>query len=293
MGIKFACPACGRSLNIKSELAGKRGRCPHCQEKIEIPTESLAPSAAITAAPDGSWSKPVKPRTNQETPAATAAAAPVVAVNAATLTAAGTAGAAPAPVAPAGAQTFAAGDPIAEAPDLQWYVLPPGATSQYGPAVGEGFRAWIQEGRVAADAMVWRQDWTEWKRAGTVFPHLDVGRVASGGMSVAGAAIPTAAGAMPTATGAIPTAAPVLPGPMPAGGPASGAFPIDPLGSLAPASASIRAGHRTYRPRSNTGPIIAIVVLLVAMIPLSILVVKVVRDQFAEPPPASSPDNQE
>jgi len=75
----------------------------------------------------------------------------------------------PAPV-PLAAPSFA--DPISEAPHLLWYVAPPGTSNQYGPASAEMFRAWIHEGRVAADSMVWRQDWGAWQRAGDVLPQL-------------------------------------------------------------------------------------------------------------------------
>lgn len=40
MGIRFLCSSCGKKLNIKVELAGKKGRCPKCNEKITIPKES-------------------------------------------------------------------------------------------------------------------------------------------------------------------------------------------------------------------------------------------------------------
>jgi hypothetical protein len=36
MGIKFRCPN-GHKLNVKSFLAGKRGICPHCGAKVQIP----------------------------------------------------------------------------------------------------------------------------------------------------------------------------------------------------------------------------------------------------------------
>jgi Holliday junction DNA helicase RuvB len=64
-------------------------------------------------------------------------------------------------------------DPISEAPELQWYVIPPGAQCQYGPAAGDTLRAWVNEGRVPADSLVWRQDWPGWQRAGSVFPDLE------------------------------------------------------------------------------------------------------------------------
>lgn len=31
------CPYCGKTLSVKPESAGKKGRCPACQEIIEIP----------------------------------------------------------------------------------------------------------------------------------------------------------------------------------------------------------------------------------------------------------------
>src|SRR4051794_32754128 len=59
MGIRFLCPS-GHKLNVKSFLAGKRGICPHCGAKFEIPYESVAtappppknvPQAAIGGSP--------------------------------------------------------------------------------------------------------------------------------------------------------------------------------------------------------------------------------------------------
>src|SRR4051794_24501675 len=61
MGIRFLCPS-GHKLNVKSFLAGKRGICPHCGAKFEIPYESVAtappppknvPQAAIGGSPQG------------------------------------------------------------------------------------------------------------------------------------------------------------------------------------------------------------------------------------------------
>ena len=53
MGIRFLCPS-GHKLNVKSFLAGKRGICPHCGAKFEIPYESVAtapPKPALPRAP--------------------------------------------------------------------------------------------------------------------------------------------------------------------------------------------------------------------------------------------------
>jgi hypothetical protein len=55
MGIRFLCPN-GHKLNVKADLAGKRGSCPECGAKLVIPTASTLPqapppSAAVAAAP--------------------------------------------------------------------------------------------------------------------------------------------------------------------------------------------------------------------------------------------------
>ena len=39
MGIRFYCPN-GHKLNVKAFLAGKRGICPHCDARFDIPHES-------------------------------------------------------------------------------------------------------------------------------------------------------------------------------------------------------------------------------------------------------------
>jgi hypothetical protein len=62
-------------------------------------------------------------------------------------------------------------DPIAEAPEMIWYVRPPSG-GQFGPAAGDLMRSWLTEGRVSADSLVWREGWRDWQEAGTVFPKL-------------------------------------------------------------------------------------------------------------------------
>jgi hypothetical protein len=79
----------------------------------------------------------------------------------------------------------AAADPIAEAPAAQWYVRPT-AGGQYGPARGDVFRKWIGEGRVAADSLLWREGWADWRSAGEVFPSLTTGGSATGATDAAG-----------------------------------------------------------------------------------------------------------
>ena len=69
-------------------------------------------------------------------------------------------------------------DPLAEAPDAVWYVRPPSG-GQYGPAASPVMRSWIQEGRVSADSLVWREGWPDWREAQIVFPQLSGGGAAA------------------------------------------------------------------------------------------------------------------
>jgi hypothetical protein len=142
MGIKFACSQCGHVLNVKAELAGKRGVCPKCQAKVMIPAlEAPVGVAAPVATAVPASSLPAAAQPVRVVPAAPRPAEPVV-------------------------------DPIAENPKALWYVVPSGMSTPYGPAPAEMFREWIVEGRVTPDALVWRQDWTDWRRADEVLPQF-------------------------------------------------------------------------------------------------------------------------
>lgn len=55
-------------------------------------------------------------------------------------------------------------------PNAQWYVRPPSG-GQYGPARNEHFVQWLQENRVTADSLVWRDGWPDWLIAGQVLPQ--------------------------------------------------------------------------------------------------------------------------
>jgi WD40 repeat protein/tRNA A-37 threonylcarbamoyl transferase component Bud32 len=55
--IAFSCPGCGKSLKVKDDLAGKKGKCPHCQQPVAVPA-GLAPQSAPSRS-EG----PAEPRT--------------------------------------------------------------------------------------------------------------------------------------------------------------------------------------------------------------------------------------
>lgn len=158
MGVRFACHACGRRLNVKQQLAGRRGRCPKCGVWFRVPTEDAdtsvpvddAHSTAQSAArpPAGSASDRIDRLTSPRGPVDQGPAR----------------GGQPAAERP--------GDPlrwIDEHPDAQWYVRPPSG-GQYGPASGVQLRQWISEGRVGADSLLWRDGWPQWREATQIMP---------------------------------------------------------------------------------------------------------------------------
>jgi len=210
MGIRFRCEHCGDKLNVKAFLAGKRGICPKCGGKIQIPGDESevaagAQSERLTASVVQAESAAESAQGSTTSATARQASAPTV-----PMSAAGSQGghvarpqpysapsgyghtggqgmqpssghAAGAPVASAAA-TPVARDPIDEAPRAVWYVRP-ASGGQFGPAAGDVMRRWMAEGRVGTDSLVWREGWPDWKQATTVFPHLGGGTGMTGGAS--------------------------------------------------------------------------------------------------------------
>ncbi|MCG8587269.1 MAG: DUF4339 domain-containing protein [Pirellulales bacterium] len=165
MGIRFYCPN-GHKLNVKSYLAGKRGICPDCGAKVLIPepepgSDDAEPNVPQMAAPS--------------TTETAAADVQQTTVPAGALPLAST-GQVPGAETEVVITTDEPGnvhvvDPIDENPEAVWYVrLASG--NQYGPAAGDVFRTWLDEGRVTADCLVWREGWPEWQTASTAFPQL-------------------------------------------------------------------------------------------------------------------------
>lgn len=168
MGIRFFCHACDRKLHVKSFLAGKRGICPHCGERVRIPHEtqldSATPAAPPTSEPDPDDFLPKESLDD-------AGASPVATSTAPVSVATATPKATPVATPVAKSATAPAHDPIADNPDGVWYVRPPSG-GQFGPADGEVMQRWIGEGRVSADSLVWCEGWDDWKKAGPLFPSL-------------------------------------------------------------------------------------------------------------------------
>lgn len=135
MGIRFACNLCEHSLNIKRDLAGKIGVCPHCRGKIRIPlddaprSEPLVVSSTTAVSVEGSATLDTIDSESRQTTS-----------------------------------------PLDE-PGAQWFVRPP-AGGQYGPASGEVLRTWITENRVTGSTLIWRDGWSQWRSARETLPEL-------------------------------------------------------------------------------------------------------------------------
>jgi len=214
MGIKFTCPQCGKWLNVKSNLAGRRGLCPHCRGKVEIPSESAAEDSIPLA--QAATSMPTAPRvgtgqsatgqsstgqsatgqtpTRRNTPSTSVTAFEDLDPNSFLLDR---------PVVELTPSPQTHFDWIADAPDAVWYVRNR-AGGQYGPAVGSIMRTWLQEGRVSRECYVWREGWAHWRQASDVFPHTFEPLVHGSPPAPAAAAAPWHPSARPAPAAAAP-----------------------------------------------------------------------------------------
>ena len=204
MGIRFRCHQCGHELHVKDFQGGKRSRCPECDTRFRIPSESaelsipldnaLTDDSAVRSAASslGSTgtlaSKAASAKSSiaspvSSTPVSSKATAAVA--NEKALAEKLPSGKAAAPsleepttnevAAPSAEQAGAPGAlmqlrAIAEAPSATWYVRPP-AGGQYGPAPANVFCEWLTESRVTRDSLVWRDGWPQWLMASEAFPE--------------------------------------------------------------------------------------------------------------------------
>ena len=183
MGIRFYCPN-GHKLNVKKFQAGRKGICPFCGAKIQIPTESTRPSDHDKDAPPGdpsSLGAPEMPSGDGAEDDSPSGAVSIAISAPAPEAAPAVVPSSPMPIvsAPVGPMSAVASglaapmavDPLTEAGEVVWYVRPPSG-GRFGPAGGEIMRSWLAEGRISADSLVWREGWRDWREAGGVFAEL-------------------------------------------------------------------------------------------------------------------------
>lgn len=181
MGIVSFCPQ-GHRVKVKDHLAGRKGICPTCGARFRIPLASVDPppaagasvaSAALRVAEIVSLDAAVAERLPRALPLARAFE-PAVAPLAAPVADSGRAVTAPAARV---AEEHDAVEPaarlhplIAARVDLAWcHARPGGAASD--PLQAAAMQAWLDSGAAAADALVWRADWGEWRPLAMAFPE--------------------------------------------------------------------------------------------------------------------------
>jgi hypothetical protein len=194
MGIRFACHVCEKKLNVKRDLAGRRGVCPACTTRFRIPSEDAERSFPIDESTVG-----VQTESRAESTVGVQAetqAVPLVADRPA-IPSAAKATDNPATPHMVGSAVKSSGngredvfeDPtdsgvtslLDEDPAATWYVRPPSG-GQYGPASSEILKQWIDEGRVASTALLWRDGWPQWREASETLPEL-AGRFPNGNVA--------------------------------------------------------------------------------------------------------------
>jgi len=179
MGIRFLCPN-GHRLNVKAFQAGRRGICPHCGTGVDIPLQSTRPTSKERSAQGGAWpasqaiasgdAPPPLPDSASNGGEIAEVPPPLPPSAASLIPPVGDPVSFVTDVLPPGEPQPDAPDPLADGPEVVWYLRPPSG-GQYGPATQQVMRSWLREGRVTADSLVWREGWRDWEDAGDVFPE--------------------------------------------------------------------------------------------------------------------------
>ena len=192
MGIRFACHVCNKQLNIKRDLAGRRGVCPQCQSRFRIPmddtehsspvdavrmvhpnvtksseqagSQSSAAQFGVSVGQDGGTAVMPKQQMVSTSAVPNAVEQPLLNVEQPLLNV-------EQPLLNTDAGQLAAGSILEEEPNATWYVRPPSG-GQYGPASTEELQEWISQGRVAATALLWRDGWPQWRDASEALPEM-------------------------------------------------------------------------------------------------------------------------
>ena len=199
MGIRFACPN-GHRLNVKSYLAGKRGICPDCGIRFDIPLASWpdfengdkSPNTFTEVqtnnpAPPGGYTSPALPertlsasaarQTHESTARDKTAHQPPTLQTPPTEMPVDLPPAEPSdaklptslPTKPKAAATTDGADSLTG--DQLWYVQTTDG-NRYGPVDDQTMHEWIAEGRVAPDNLVHQRGWPTWKTAAAIFGEL-------------------------------------------------------------------------------------------------------------------------
>ena len=169
MGIRFKCHHCQAPMNVKRDLAQKRGICPHCLGRFRIPASSQDQSSRLS--PRGELEKPsLQSKAPQlKSPPTAPSTSPANQSNSQKQT--------PNPVVKSKTATLSdsGSGSITEPPTNEpsaleqlFFVRPPSG-GEYGPAAKEVIETWIQQKRVTAETLVCMLGSSQWKKAREVF----------------------------------------------------------------------------------------------------------------------------
>ena len=205
MGIKFYCPN-GHKMHVKGFLAGKKGLCPKCGVRVEIPIASVSqPPSPIAVAGESTSGKSTSPaKSKKDLPSKPASVFGMPADGLAddsmlpetigdeAVPASDIASPATSPDDDSSAGVIEleiempvpAADPLQIPPGENWFVhLPSG--KQLGPVGSDTLREWLDQGRVGVDALVWRNDWSDWRVIRDAFSQNQFAAAASAGANPA------------------------------------------------------------------------------------------------------------
>lgn len=173
MGIRFKCHLCQEPLNVKSDLARKRGVCPRCKGKFRVPEGSQEHSLSLDFVPTNSMNtvgdvsnKTAVPNSVSVKLASKAITKPIAMPAEASKSIASS----NADVATANESTATALEttaPVVESEQL-YFVRPPSG-GEYGPAGKETIELWISQRRITAETLVCKLGSSQWKKAREAF----------------------------------------------------------------------------------------------------------------------------
>ncbi|MBN2476762.1 MAG: DUF4339 domain-containing protein [Pirellulales bacterium] len=166
MPIETRCGKCGGRFRVADKYAGKRIKCPKCQQgTIEVPA-----TAESKPAPPG---EPAKASMTPQRPmAAEKPSSPAPPTTPSVPSAPSVVPSAPSePSAPLVAAAPPTSSPSSVGSPSKWY-LQTEEGDQYGPVSREELDEWLGEGRIDASCQLLREDWSQWKWAEDVFAEL-------------------------------------------------------------------------------------------------------------------------
>jgi hypothetical protein len=168
MGIRFYCPN-GHKLNVKENLAGKRGICPHCGIKLLIPQKSTRVSSREEREQNQGLAPGIGGNPNDFAVFADDQGTAEIAISfdeSGNLTSA---------TAQMTTQSTIEPSVLAAAfddPSVVWYVqLTDG--QRFGPATLPIMKSWVNERRISPTMLVWREGWQDWLEARLVFTEIE------------------------------------------------------------------------------------------------------------------------